>query len=443
MGCAQSAPKSSPQSQPVGGSKITTKESEKTNEESIELAFKAKKQRDAVFSESPSAEALKGYVPIKVPKSAAHMKLIKACLLENYMFKTLADTDLKLLVDVMTLQECSRSETIFTQGQQGDNLYVAMSGSFSVLVNNKKVASLEAGDSSAKLFGELALLYNSPRAATVKADTAGVLYSLNSTAFKFIIAQSAASSRLEIKKFLSKIPLLDKLTDEQFDKLCDTVELVPYEENVTIFKRGDIGNIFYMIKEGVVHLSQLDSQYKDHNLKAGDYFGEIALMTGQPRAATATSKEKCSLLALDRLNFDSILGPLADVLEINQNMRIIGSIKIFDSLSREDRAKVLKSFSVENFAAGDSIIRQGETGKKFYIIKEGTVKVEANGTVLNKEMPKGNHFGEMALLSDQPRASTVIATSDVQCFVLDQAVFKKIAGDLNISKETDKRAEAV
>ena len=70
------------------------------------------------------------------------------------------------------------------------------SGTFTVLVDGKPVSQFAEGNS----FGELALLYNSPRQATVRADTNSVVYSLDRDTYRFLIAQSSADRTLEIKK---------------------------------------------------------------------------------------------------------------------------------------------------------------------------------------------------------------------------------------------------
>jgi cAMP-dependent protein kinase regulator len=125
----------------------------------------------------------------------------------------------------MEILDVSRGENIITQGQQGDYFYIIEKGAFTVLVNDKAVAQLGEG----KSFGELALLYNSPRQATIRSESVATLFSLDRDTFRHILSHSSSNRLNEIKTALGKVPLLAGLTDEQFSKLTDTVEMVPYK----------------------------------------------------------------------------------------------------------------------------------------------------------------------------------------------------------------------
>jgi len=239
---------------------------------------------------------------------------------------------------------------------------------------------------------------------------------------------------------LRKVDTLKGLTDHQFSKLADAVTPLKLQANESIFKRGDKGKTFYIIKSGKVRIHDfgVESNYKPHDIGVGEYFGEMALMTGAPRAASATASSDgpVVLLALDRDNFDMLLGPLNHLLDENMNRRIIESIKDFHNLGSEERDQILKSFTIENFRKGATIIKEGELGYKFYIVKNGSLIVSSNGQDIG-ELSQGTYFGEMALLNDDARKATVTANEDTQCFVLDRKTFKgilsKVGNDMKLA----------
>ena len=107
------------------------------------------------------------------------------------------------------------------------------------------------------------------------------------------------------------------------------------------------------------------------------------------------------------------------------NRRIIESINDLQNLGEEELNQILKAFTIENFRRGAVIIKEGEIGYKFYIIKSGSAVISSNGQDF-AELHQGSYFGEMALLNDEPRQATVTANEDTQCFVLDRKTFKNI-----------------
>jgi CRP-like cAMP-binding protein len=209
-----------------------------------------------------------------------------------------------------------------------------------------------------------------------------------------------------------------------------------------IIEKGSEGNVFYMIQEGTVLVTDVGSSgaFNDHSLSAGTYFGERALITGEPRAANVTATTATTLMALDRESFNSLLGPLREVLDHNLNMRVLENIKLFSNLTEREKSKVSRSFEFETFSAGTHIIREGEKGKKFYILKEGTASVTIGEEAVST-LEGGQYFGEMALLDDEVRKASVIATTDCECFVLDRSTFNRILGSLQsiIARETEQR----
>ena len=122
-----------------------------------------------------------------------------------------------------------------------------------------------------------------------------------------------------------------------------------------VIRKGTEGNVFYIIKEGTMRVTDVGDgkSYPDHDLGPGDYFGERALLTGEPRAANIRATSSVVLMALDRLSFDTLLGPLKDVLNQNMIIRVLNSLKFFDNLSPNMKIRLAKAFEVEFFPAGN------------------------------------------------------------------------------------------
>ena len=372
-----------------------------------------------------AAVSLDNFRPANIPKQEKQKELIRNALKENLVFSTVSDDEMNAIVNAMQPHSVRPQTNIITQGEDGDFFYIVEKGLFTVLVDGQTKGTLEYGSS----FGELALMFDAPRAATIRADTSADLFKLDRSTFRHILAKSTATAAEETMSTLKKVETLRGLTEGQLSKLADAVTPVKFQANESIFKRGDKGKTFYIIKSGKVSIHDfgVESHFKPHDISVGDFFGEMALMTGAPRAASASASSDgpCVLLALERSYFDSLLGPLNHLLDENMNRRIIESIKDFHNLGPEERNQILKSFTIEDFKKGAVIIKQGEIGYKFYIIKNGSAIVSSNGQDIG-ELSQGTYFGEMALLTDEPRQATVTANEETQCFVLDRKTFKSI-----------------
>jgi cGMP-dependent protein kinase 1 len=147
---------------------------------------------------------------------------------------------------------------------------------------------------------------------------------------------------------------------------------------------------------------------------------------------------------LDRESFDLLLGPLREVLDHNMNLRILRSVKLFSNLSEQERRRLAQSFTLEKFVAGAIIVKEGNPGDTFYIIKEGSAKVSVDGKEVST-LKAGTYFGEMALLNDEVRKASVTAMVDSECFVIDREAFTRLLGSLQhiLNRETQQRMEVL
>ena len=177
------------------------------------------------------------------------------------------------------------ASTATTTGDTGDNFYVVGSGRFDIFIDGiGKVAERLQGS----YFGELALLYNSRRSATVTAAEDSVVWVVDRPTFRSMIAKSADDQQALIVSKLRGVPLMQSLSEVQLHALAECVQVAEYEQGDTIIRKGDQGHQFFMIQSGRVRCTDIESgghTVDDVVLDAGCFFGERALMMDTPRAA--------------------------------------------------------------------------------------------------------------------------------------------------------------
>mmetsp|Transcript_33102 Transcript_33102/g.93043 ORF Transcript_33102/g.93043 Transcript_33102/m.93043 type:complete len:395 (+) Transcript_33102:129-1313(+) len=264
--------------------------------------------------QSVSAEAYgqwnvkKAFVPPVVLKSDDQKDRLKAVLTRSFMFSALEPNDLNIVVGAMKEVPVSVDESVFDQGDVGDFLFVIESGKFDCVKDEVVVKTCESGD----VFGELALLYNCPRAATVKSKASGVCWKLDRETFNAIVKEAAQKKRQRYDAFLAKVPLLQSMDAYERSQLADALRSEAFNEGQVIVSEGEVGQKFYIIEEGEAVAHKGGVQVMSYGI--GDYFGELALIRNQPRAATVTCKTVAKILSIDKASFNRLL-KVSDLLE--------------------------------------------------------------------------------------------------------------------------------
>ncbi|CDW60154.1 cAMP-dependent protein kinase regulatory subunit [Trichuris trichiura] len=236
---------------------------------------------------------------------------------QNVLFAHLDDNEKKDIFDAMFPVEHQANEVIIRQGDQGDNFYVIDSGEADVFVNNKLTTTIKQHGS----FGELALIYGTPRAATVKAKTAVKLWALDRDTYRRILMGSTMRKRKMYDEFLSKVKILEDLDKWERLTVADALEPVSFTAGTVVVEQGQPGDEFFIILEGEVDVMQKrteDSQPEVvGHLGPSDYFGEIALLLDRPRAATVVAKTNLKCARMDRARFERVMGPCSEILKRN------------------------------------------------------------------------------------------------------------------------------
>jgi CRP-like cAMP-binding protein/serine/threonine protein kinase len=374
-------------------------------------------------------------------KSSHQEKVIKDCITgpDAFFFTDIGDAELTMLVNAMQPRDIKSGDEVITQGDPGDYFYVIEDGSYAAYVNGKKVKDYSKG----MFFGELALAYNKPRAATVKAVSKGKLLALDANVFRRVIGMAAKGRYDSILLALQKVdilwnssnPSMSNLSMEELSKVAEIVEMQNHKIGDQIIRKGEVGKLFYMIKSGhviVKNKSESGTTLADTTLGPGTYFGELALIRDAPRAADVYAKTDCQLLWIDKDAFLSILGPLQEVIDHNANMRLLDSVTLFQLLTKKEKRAIYDSFIPEVFEKGQIIIEEGTVGSKFYIVKEGEAKLILHGKEVRDKDDKlvkrfkGHYFGEMALMHDEPRNATIEAVTQCEVLTLDRKKFVQL-----------------
>ncbi|TKS92311.1 I-alpha regulatory subunit cAMP-dependent protein kinase type [Collichthys lucidus] len=240
------------------------------------------------------------------------LKILKTLLANRLIFCPCSD-----IFDAMFSVNYIAGETVIQQGDEGDNFYVIDQGEMDVYVNNEWVTSIGEGGS----FGELALIYGTPRAASVRAKSNVKLWGIDRESYRRILMGSTLRKRKMYEEFLSKVSILESLDKWERLTVADALETVQFEDGQKIVVQGQPGDEFFIILEGTAAVLQRRSEDEEFvevgRLGPSDYFGEIALLMNRPRAATVVSCGPLKCVKLDRPRFERVLGPCSDILKRN------------------------------------------------------------------------------------------------------------------------------
>lgn len=277
-------------------------------------------KRTAISAETRNRENSDVKAPANAQrtKTAAQRERIVQVIKENILFQKLSLDQCNDIVDFMWLREVVAGETIIQQGDTGDNFYVIEKGSFNILVapehdptRPSKVAVFGPGQA----VGELALMYNAPRAATVQASVESLVWVVDRATFRDKVTQSNRQKIKQYEEFLSCVESLRSLLSVERAQIAEALEEVSFQDGDKIVTQDESGDSFFILKQGkVVATIETDGVAKEVQVYGpGDYFGERALIKSEPRAATCSAVGPCDVLKLDRDSFVRMLGSLEDI----------------------------------------------------------------------------------------------------------------------------------
>merc|ERR1712216_583432 len=130
------------------------------------------------------------------------------------------------------------------------------------------------------------------------------------------MGDAAQKKRERYEKFLQTVPLLTSLSEYEVSQICDSLRSQSVEGDTVVVNQGDPGDTFYIIETGTAKAVRDQNTVMEYS--PGDFFGELALLRDEPRAATIITTSKANLLTLERRAFTRLLGTMEDLLRQRQ-----------------------------------------------------------------------------------------------------------------------------
>ncbi|XP_025836753.1 cGMP-dependent protein kinase, isozyme 1-like [Agrilus planipennis] len=273
-------------------------------------------KRQGVSAESSDISQPSDIAIQKHEKDFRSKQLIKDAIMDNDFLKHLDSLQVREIVDCMYPKELRRGSFVIREGDAGAHLYVSAEGKFEVIKDNNVLGYMGPG----KAFGELAILYNCTRTASIRVVADSKVWVLDRKVFQQIMVRTGLQRLQENIKFLRSVPLLQNLSCDVLAKIADVLEVVRYNLSGfldTYLKIGDFFNYIncLFILFLITYLGRLEEE-EIRTLKKGDYFGEQALLKEDCRTASVIALcPGVECLTLDRDSFIQLIGELSELRE--------------------------------------------------------------------------------------------------------------------------------
>ena len=258
-------------------------------------------------------------------KSDEDRRFIALAVQDNFIFAGVDNAELTNLINAFQVHEATSGEKIITEGETGDYFYILQHGSVIFTVGGANVGEAAAGSS----FGDLALLYDCPRAATCTAVGECKLWRVDQNAFRQILANTTLNKDRAVLDTLRKVTFLKDLEIEYLNKIANSVETKTFKKGTRIVTKGEQGLEFYVLKEGKVSVEDIESggrRFDNQVYGPGDYFGERAIVREEPRAANIVATTDVTTLTLSREKFLEVVGPLESLIKKTNDLVMLVSI---------------------------------------------------------------------------------------------------------------------
>lgn len=330
------------------------------------------KPRQAIYDSAEKTEG--GYQPIIIPKDPEVRDILAKVVHSNILFRAYSPDEQRAIVDAFQSVTVDNGEVVIQQGESGAYFYVVADGELEILLEADGLevpigSSLQKGD----YFGELALMYNTPRAASVKAKSSCELWRIDRVTYRRIVTHYHNEALTENSTFLSNVVLHGKRVGDILDenekiKVVSQLDLEEYSDGSIIVRQGNTGDSFYIIKSGTVAVWQqqdvngVPTWVQVTTLGKGDFFGEKALLQEDVRSASCIAIGDVRCLSMHRDDFIGMLGEWKDVIADAAKKELLAEQGSSVDPEKEGKKEFLRNMAIEDLTTL-SVLGQGAFGR--------------------------------------------------------------------------------
>jgi len=240
---------------------------------------------------------------------------------------------------------------------------------------------------------------------------------------------------------LAATPLFGELDPESLEMLIAGVRVVEIAAGETLFRQGDPADALYVVADGaVVPVAETPGETGGRTrlavLEAGEFFGEIGLVTRQPRNATIEALVDTRLLAIDRrlmwrwLRANPARMPvLLRFLRQRLVDRLVRTSALCAAFARADRERLASGFRLLEIGDGTAVIEQGQPSGGLFVVLAGrlqVIRVDTDGDKVLADLDAGALCGERSLLLGEPAGAAVVASGKAWLLQLESDRFREI-----------------
>ena len=238
---------------------------------------------------------------------------------------------------------------------------------------------------------------------------------------------------------LAELPMVGFLPDQLRTLVVESFVPLSFGFGETIVREGDAPDGFYVLESGMARVLKLADDGEEVSLNVlhdGEYFGQVGLLEGAPRAASVRAASDVRCHRLDAAVFTALVRVYPSIGEAfalqSRAQRLSNFLRIHSAFARLPQAVIapmLTRLTAIELEPGELVVREGDPAGPLFIVEEGRLRafVGSGSNEHNTEFLRtGDFFGEMSLYLGVARMASVQTVSHTRLLALDEGVFREL-----------------